>query len=165
MTERIGPVLPERSTLRVPRATVEVERLHLMDAGLEAHPPKTLPRGLLLDSRQDRAPQFPPAGLGMHVHALHFAVAGCINAQCAAADGLVAAPRYEEADVRRAQRVDVEDVVAFRGIERFQIGIERGEEPHHVVLARAFDSDGSRQRSLPRYYGRSFRTEAIVIET
>src|SRR6266851_1884688 len=64
-----------------------------------------------------------------------------------------------------AQRVDVEDVVAFRGIERFKIGIERGEEPNHVVLARALDSDGSLQRSSPRYYGRSFRTEAIVIET
>ena len=64
-----------------------------------------------------------------------------------------------------AQRVDVEDVVAFRGIERFKIGIERGEEPNHVVLARALDSDGSPQRSSPRYYGRSFRTEAIVIET
>src|SRR6266705_4000435 len=76
MTERIGPVLPKRSTLRVPRTTVEGERLRLIDAGLDAHPLKTLPRGLLLDSRQDRAPQFPPAGLGMHEHALHFAVAG-----------------------------------------------------------------------------------------
>src|SRR6266581_5086782 len=165
MTERIGRVLPERSTLRVPHTSVEGERLHLMDSSLEAHPLKTLTRGLPLDSYQDRAPQFPPARLGAHEHALYFTVAGCIDAQRAAADGLAAAPRDEEADVWRAQRFDVEDVVAFRGIERLEIGVERGEEPNHVVLARALDSDGSLQRSSPRYYGRSFRTEAIVIET
>src|SRR5260370_32287358 len=163
MAERVGRVLPERSTLRVPRMTVEGERRRLMDAGLEAHPLKTLARGLLLDAHQDRAPQFPPAGLGMHEHSLHFAVAARIDAQRAAANGLAAAPRDEEADVRRAQRVDVEDVVAFRGIERFKIGIECGKEPYHVVLARAFDSDGSPQHPSPRYYPRSFRPEAIVI--
>src|SRR5258708_33537615 len=110
MTERIGRVLPKRSTLRVPRATVEGERLRLMDAGLEAYPLKTLQRGLLLDALEDRAPQFPPAGPGVHEHAFHLAVAGRVDAQRAAANGLAAAPRDEEADVRRAQRVDVEDV-------------------------------------------------------
>src|SRR5713101_2925931 len=87
MTERIGRVLPERSALRVSRATVEGERLRLMDAGLEAHPLEAFPRGLLLDAHQDRAPQFLPAGPGMHEHAFHFAVAGRIDAQRAAAEG------------------------------------------------------------------------------
>src|SRR2546427_11350215 len=114
MTERIGSVLPERSALRVSRATVERERLRLMDAGLEAHPLEALPRGLLFDAHQDRAPQFLPAGPGMHEHAFHFAVAARIDAQRAAADGLALAPRDEEADVGRTQRVDVEDVVAFQ---------------------------------------------------
>src|SRR6266849_3952314 len=156
MTERIGRVLPERSALCVSRATVERERLRLMDAGLEAHPLEAFPRGLLLDAHQDRAPQFLPAGLGMHEHAFHFAVAGRIDAQCATADGLAFAPRDEEADVGRAQRVDIEDVVAFRGIERFEKGVERGEEPHHVLLARAFESDGSPQYASPGYYDGSF---------
>src|SRR3977135_150786 len=157
MTERIGRVLPERSALRVSRATVERERLRLMDAGLEADPLEALPCGLLLDAHQDRAPQFLPAGLGMHEHAFHFAVAGRIDAQRAAADGLAFAPRDEEADVGRAQRVDVEDVVAFRGIERLEKGIERGEEPHHVVLARTFKPDGGPRCASPGYHGRSFR--------
>src|SRR5260370_32473002 len=160
MAERVGRVLPERSTLRVPRMTVEGERRRLMDAGLEAHPLKTLARGLLLDAHQDRAPQFPPAGLGMHEHSLHFAVAARIDAQRAAAEGLAAAPRDEEADVRRAQRIDVEDVVAFRGIERLEIGIERRQQPHHVVLARAFKPDADPRSASPRYHGRSFRPEA-----
>src|SRR6266853_5349512 len=160
MTEWIGRVLPERSALRVSRATVERERLRLMDAGLEAHPLEALACGLLLDSHQDRAPQFLPAGLGMHEHAFHFAVAGRIDAQRAAADGLALAPRDEEADVGRTQRVDVEDVVAFRGVERLEIGVERGQEPHHVVLARAFKPDGGPQSASPGYHGRSFRPEA-----
>src|SRR6266851_1423256 len=160
MTERIGRVLPERSALRVSRATVERERLRLMDAGLEAHPLEALACGLLLDAHQDRAPQFLPAGLGMHEHAFHFAVAGRIDAQRAAADGLALATRDEEADVGRTQRVDVEDVVAFRGVERLEIGVERGQEPHHVVLARAFKPDGGPQSASPGYYGRSFRPEA-----
>src|SRR5206468_12881399 len=103
MTERIGSVLPERSALRVSRATVEGERLRLMDAGLEAHPLEALPRGLVLDAHQDRAPQFLPAGPGMHEHAFHFAVAARIDAQRAAADGLALAPRDEEADVGRSE--------------------------------------------------------------
>src|SRR6266702_4738566 len=135
MTERIGRVLSKRSTLRVPRTTVERERLRLMDSGLEAHE-----------------------------HALYFTVAGRINAQRAAADGLAAAPRYEEADVRRAQRFDVEDVVAFRGIERLEIGVERGEEPHHVLLARAFKPDGGLQSASPGYYGGSFRPETGFLD-
>src|SRR5256712_1094946 len=160
MTERIGSVLPERSALRVSRATVEGERLRLMDAGLEAHPLEALPRGLVLDAHQDRAPQFLPAGPGMHEHAFHFAVAARIDAQRAAADGLALAPRDEEADVGRTQRVDAEDVVAFRGVERLEIGVERGQEPHHVVLARAFKPDGGPQSASPGYHGRSFRPEA-----
>src|SRR5437899_512019 len=40
--ERVGRVLPERSTLGVSRATVEGERLRLVDSGLEAHPLETL---------------------------------------------------------------------------------------------------------------------------
>src|SRR5712691_11517776 len=96
----------------------------------------------------------------MHEHAFHFPVAGRIDAQRAAADGLALATRDEEADAGRAQRVDVEDVVAFRGVERLEIGVERGQEPHHVVLARAFEPDGGPQSPLPRYHGRSFRPEA-----
>src|SRR5712692_3525108 len=160
MTERIGRVLPERSALRVSRATVERERLRLMDSRLEAHPLEPLPRGLLLDAHQDRAPQFLPAGLGMHEHAFHFAVAGRIDAQRAATDGLALAPRDEEADVGRTQRVDVEDVVAFRRVERLEIGVERGQEPHHVVLSRAFKPDCGPQSASPGYHGRSFRPEA-----
>src|SRR6266853_51067 len=160
MTERIGSVLPERSALRVSRPTVEGERLRLMDAGLEAHPLEALPRSLVLDAHQDRAPQFLPARPGMHEHAFHFAVAARIDAQRAAADGLALAPRDEEADVGRTQRVDAEDVVAFRGVERLEIGVERGQEPHHVVLARAFKPDGGPQSASPGYHGRSFRPEA-----
>src|SRR5712691_6817645 len=160
MTERIGRVLPERSALRVSRATVERERLRLMDAGLEAHPLEALACGLLFDAHQDRAPQFLPAGLGMHEHAFHLAVAGRIDAQRAAADGLAFAPRDEEADVGRAQRLDVEDVVAFRGVKRLEISVERSEEPHHVLLARAFEPDRGPRSASPRYHGRSFRPEA-----
>src|SRR5712692_457119 len=163
MTERIGRLLPERSALRVSRATVERERLRLMDAGLEAHPLEALACGLLLDAHQDRAPQFLPAGLRMHEHAFHFAVAGRIDAQRAAAEGFAFAPRDEEADVGRTQRVDVEDVVAFRWIERFEKGVECGEEPHHVLLARAFESDGSPQSASPGYYDGSFRPEASLM--
>src|SRR6266581_4504340 len=164
MTERIGPVLPERSALRVPRMPVEGERRRLVDSGLEAQQRKALPRGLLLDAHQDRAPQFLPAGLGMHEHAFHFAIAGRIDAQRAAADCLALATRDEETDVGRAQRVDVEDVVAFRGVERLEIGVERGQEPHHVVLARAFKSDGGPQSASPGYHGRSFRPEAGFLD-
>src|SRR5213594_382956 len=96
----------------------------------------------------------------MHEHAFHFAVAARIDAQRAAADGLALAPRDEEADVGRTQRVDAEDVVAFRGVERLEIGVERGQEPHHVVLARAFKPDGGPQSASPGYHGRSFRPEA-----
>src|SRR5882724_10860659 len=162
MTERIGRVLPERSALRVPRMPVEGERRRLMDSRLEAQEREALPRGLLLDAHQDRAPQLLPAGLGMHEHAFHFAVTGRIDAQRPAADGLAFAPRDEEADVRRAQRVDIEDVVAFRGIERLEKGIERGEEPHHVLLARAFEPDGSPQSAWPGYYDGSFRPGASL---
>src|SRR5882672_999061 len=84
-TQRGGRRRPERSTVGVSRAAVEGERLRLMDAGLEAHALETLARGLLLDALEDRAPEFLPAGLGMHEHALHFAVAGWIDAQRAAA--------------------------------------------------------------------------------
>src|SRR5258706_6307993 len=160
MTERMGRVLPERSALRVPRMTVEGERRRLMDSRLEAQQREALPRGLLLDAHQDRAPQFLPARLGMHEHAFHFAVARRVDAQRPAAERLAFAPRDEEADVRRTQRVDIEDVVAFRGIERLEKGIERGEEPHHVLLARAFESDGSPQSAWPGYYGGSFRPDA-----
>src|SRR5712692_217167 len=160
MTERIGRVLPERSALRVPRMPVEGERRRLMDSGLEAQQRKALPRGLPLDAHQDRAPQFLPAGLGMHEHAFHFAVAGRIDAQRAAAEGLALATRDEEADVGSTQRIDVEDVVAFRRVERLEIGVERGQEPHHVVLARAFEPDGGPQSASPGYHGRSFRPEA-----
>src|SRR5258706_9344035 len=163
MTERMGRVLPERSAFRVPRTPVESERCRLMDAGLEAQQRQALLRGLLLDAHQDRAPQFLPAGLGVHEHAFHFAVAGRIDAQRAAADGLAFAPSDEEADVRRAQRVDIEDVVAFRGIERFEKGIERGEEPHHVLLARAFEPDGSPRSASPGYYDGSFRPGASLM--
>src|SRR5258706_12570918 len=162
MTERIGRVLPERSALRVPRVTVEGERRRLMDSRLEAQEREALPRGLLLDVHQDRAPQLLPARPGMHEHAFHFAVAGRIDAQRPAADGLALAPRDEEADVRRTQRVDIEDVVAFRGIERLEKGIERGEEPQHVLLARAFESDGGPQSAWPGYYDGSFRPEASL---
>src|SRR2546429_3414439 len=96
----------------------------------------------------------------MHEHAFHFAVAGRVDAQRAAADGFAPAPRDEEADVGRAQRVDVEDVVAFRRVERLEIGVERGEEPHHVVLARAFEPDGGHRSASPGYHGRSFRPDA-----
>src|SRR5438034_10427570 len=96
----------------------------------------------------------------MHEHAFHFAVSGRIDAQRAATDGFALAPRDEEADVGRAQRIDVEDVVAFRGIERLEIGVERGEEPHHVLLARAFEPDGGHRSASPRYHGRSFPPEA-----
>src|SRR2546428_12258 len=61
----------------------------------------------------------------MHEHAFHFAVAGRIDAQRAAPDGLALATRDEETDVGRTQRVDVEDVVAFRGVERLEIGVDR----------------------------------------
>src|SRR5258706_14820904 len=101
MTERVGRVLSERSALRVPRMTVEGERRRLMDSGFEAQQREALPRSLLLDAHQDRAPQFLPAGLGMHEHAFHFAVAGRIDAQRPAAEGLAFAPRDEEPDVRR----------------------------------------------------------------
>src|SRR5258706_12613778 len=160
MTERMGRVLPERSAFRVPRTPVESERCRLMDAGLEAQQRQALLRGLLLDAHQDRAPQFLPARLGMHEHAFHFAVARRIDAQRPAAERLAFAPSDEEADVRRTQRVDIEDVVAFRGIERLEKGIERGEEPHHVLLARAFESDVSPQSACPGYYDGSFRPEA-----
>src|SRR5260221_4763987 len=160
MTERIGRVLSERFALRVARMPVEGERRRLMDSGLEAQQREALARGLLLDAHQDRAPQFPPARLGMHEHAFHFAVARRVDAQRPAADGLAFAPRDEEADARRTQSVDIEDVVAFRGIERLEKGIERGEEPHHVLLARAFESDGSPQSAWPGYYDGSFRPEA-----
>src|SRR5439155_9052061 len=72
--------------------------------------------------------------------------------------------RDEEADVGRAQRIDVEDVVAFRGIERLEIGVERGEEPHHVLLARAFEPDGGHRSASPRYHGRSFPPEAGFLD-
>src|SRR5712672_1351750 len=163
MTERIGRVFPERFALRVPRVPVEGERRRLVDSRLEAQPLKTLPRSLLLDAHQDRAPQFLPAGLGMHEHAFHFAVAGRIDAQRPAAEGLAFAPRDEETDVRRTQRVDIEDVVAFRGIERLEKGIERGEEPQHVLLARAFESDGGPQSAWPGYYDGSFRPGASLM--
>src|SRR5258706_15231672 len=88
----------------------------------------------------------------MHEHAFHFAVAGRIDAQRAAADDLAFAPSDEEADVRRTQRVDIKVVVAFRGTKRFEKGIERGEEPHHVLLARAFEPDGSPRFASPGYY-------------
>src|SRR5437773_5566450 len=142
MAERIGGVLPEWPALGVSRVTVERERRRLMDSGLEAHPLETLARSLLLDAHQDRAPQFLPAGFGMHEHAFHFAVSGRIDAQRAATDGFALAPRDEEADVGRAQRIDVEAVVAFRAIERLEIGVERGEELHHLLLARPFEPDG-----------------------
>src|SRR5256886_2766517 len=100
----------------------------------------------------------------MHEHAFHFAVAGRVDAQRAAADGFAPAPRDEEADVGRAQRVDVEDVVAFRRVERLEIGVERGEEPHHVVLARAFEPDGGHRSASPGYHGRSFRPDAGVFD-
>src|SRR5713101_2665751 len=96
----------------------------------------------------------------MHEHAFHFAVPGRIDAQRAAADGLARAPRDEEADVGRAQRIDVEDVVAFRRVERLEIGVERGQEPHHVVLPRALEPDRGPRSASPRYHGRSFRPEA-----
>src|SRR5216117_1336994 len=96
----------------------------------------------------------------MHEHAFHFSVSGRIDAQRAATDGFALAPRDEEADVGRAQRIDVEDVVAFRGIERLEIGVERGEEPHHVILARAFEPDGGHRSASPRYHGRSLPPEA-----
>src|SRR5882672_7156106 len=96
----------------------------------------------------------------MHEHAFHFAVACRIDAQRAAADGLAFAPRDEEADVGRAQRIDVEDVVAFRRVERLEIGVERGQEPHHVVLSRAFEPDCGPRSASPGYHGRSFRPEA-----
>src|SRR5260370_1290952 len=163
MTERIGRVLPERFALRVPRMTVEGERRRLMDSGLEAQQREALPRGLLLDAHQDRAPQFLPARLGMHEHAFHFAVARRIHAQRPAAERLAFAPSDEEADVRRTQRVDIEDVVAFRGIERLEKGIERSEEPHHALLARAFESDDSAQSASPGYYDGSFRPEANLM--
>src|ERR1700693_2476981 len=95
----------------------------------------------------------------MHEHAFHFAVAGRIDAQRAAADGLAFAPRDEEADVGRAQRVDIEDGGAFRGIERLEKGVERGEEPHHVLLARAFEPDRGPRSASPGYYDGSFRPE------
>src|SRR5882762_5249854 len=161
MTERIGRVLPERSALRVPRMTVEGERRRLMDSRLEAQKREALARGLLLDALQDRAPQLVPARLGMHEHAFHFAVAGRIDAQRPAAEGLAFAPRDEEAYVRRTQRVDVEDVVAFRGIERFEKGIERGEEAHHVLLARAFEPDGGPRSASPGYYDGSSSRSGI----
>src|SRR5712691_12560566 len=100
----------------------------------------------------------------MHEHAFHFPVAGRIDAQRAAADGLALATRDEEADAGRAQRVDVEDVVAFRGVERLEIGVERGQEPHHVLLARAFKPDGGPQSATPGYHGRSFRPEAGFVD-
>src|SRR5260221_10702564 len=162
MTERIGRVLSERFALRVARMPVEGERRRLMDSGLEAQQREALARGLLLDAHQDRAPQLPHARLGMHEHAFHFAVARRVDAQRPAADGLAFAPRDEEADARRTQSVDIEDVVAFRGIERLEKGIERGEEPHHVLLARAFESDGSPQSAWPGYYDGSFRPEASL---
>src|SRR5882762_2810010 len=161
MTERIGRVVPERSALRVPRMTVEGERRRLVDSRLEAQQREALPRGLLLDAHQDRAPQFLPAGLGMHEHAFHFAVAGRIDAQRAAAEGLAFAPSDEEADVRRTQRVDIEDVVAFWGIERLEKGIERGEEPHNVLVARALERDGGPRFASQGYYDGSSSRSGI----
>src|SRR5258708_22188126 len=156
MTERIVLVLRERPSLGVSRAAVEGERRRLVDAGLEAHPLETLPRSLRRDALEDRAPQFLAARPGMHEHAFHFAVPCRIDAQRAAADGLAFAPRDEEADVGRAQSIDAEDVVAFRRVERLEIGVERGQEPHHVVLPRAFEPDCGPRSASPRYHGRSF---------
>src|SRR5882724_7625659 len=124
MTERGGRVLPERFALRVPRMTVEGERRRLMDSGLEAQQREALPRGLLLDAHQDRAPQFLPAGLGMHEHAFHFAVAGRVDAQRAAAEGLAFAPRDEEACVSPPQQVYIPAVVPCRGREPVEKGVQ-----------------------------------------
>src|SRR5258708_17726621 len=155
MTERIVLVLPERLAVGAARATVEGERRRLVDAGLEAHPLEALPRSLVLDAPEDRAPQLLAARPGMHEHAFNFAVACRIDAQRAAADGLAFAPRDEEADVGRAQRIDAEDVVAFRRVERLEIGVERGQEPHHVVLPRAFEPDCGPRSASARYPCRS----------
>src|SRR5258708_14876600 len=156
MSERSALLLPDRSSRGVSRAAVESERRRLVDAGLEPHPLEALPRSLLVEALEDRAPQFLPARPGMHEHAFHFAVACRIDAQRAAADGLAFAPRDEEADVGRAQSIDAEDVVAFRRVERLEIGVERGQEPHHALLPRAFEPGCGPPTHFPAYLGPSF---------
>jgi len=93
---------------------VEGERRRLVDSRLEAQE-REASREASSSMRIRIARPVSAAGLGMHEHAFHFAVAGRIDAQRAAAEGLAFAPSDEEADVRRTQRVDIEDVVAFRG--------------------------------------------------
>src|SRR5204862_321625 len=115
----IRPVLAERGALGVAAAAVQRARRRLVNPGLEAHQRKAFARRLVLDATKNGAPDVLAARLRDDEHALYFPVPH-FDAQRAAADRIDAATRYKKTDVRRAKRLHVEEMVAFRRIERLQ---------------------------------------------
>src|SRR5437773_11656958 len=94
------------------REGLALMRRRLVNPGLEAHQRKAFARRLVLDACEDGAPDVLAARFRDDAHALYFPVPQ-FDAQGAAADRIDAATRYKKTDVRRAKRLDVEEMVAL----------------------------------------------------
>src|SRR4029078_1163831 len=77
-----------------------------------------------------------PTGLGSHVYALDLAIGRVAMPERAAAQGFAIAPRHEEMDICRGQRLDIDKVIAFRGIEAVKHLVEIADELRHIRRAR-----------------------------
>src|SRR5204863_9562050 len=106
------PLLSERGARLVATAAVQRARRRLDNLGLETHQRKAFARRLVLDACEDRSPDVLSARLRDDEHALYFPVSR-FDAQGAAADRTDAATRYKKTDVRRAKRLQIEEMVAF----------------------------------------------------
>src|SRR5205823_4756626 len=113
--QRIRPVLAEGGALGIASAAVQRARRRLVNPGLEAHQRKAFARRLVLDACEDGAPDVLAARLRDDEHALYLPVSR-FDAQGAAAGRIDAATRYKKTDVRRAKRLRVEEMVAFRRV-------------------------------------------------
>src|SRR5207253_4376038 len=115
--QRVRPIVAERIAIDVAAALVERDRLGLAHAGLQAHEPQALARRLLLDPREERAPEPLAARRRRDVHALHFTIALRVDAQRAAGERRAAAARDEETDLGTRQLLEGEEMVALRWIQ------------------------------------------------
>ena len=127
--------------------------LGLSRARLQPDAGQARPARLFLEPGQDPPAEAQPTGRRSHEHPLHLAVAVRVDPEGAAADRLASAASHEEADVRRRQLVERQEVIALRRVESRQVVVQLSDQLRDVGLARRFpgqlDVTGRRHGVLP----------------
>src|SRR5262245_48058506 len=102
---------------------VERDRLGLANPRFEPQSRNTPAQRDRLERCQQSSANASATRLGGDPHAFQFRRSVAFDDQRPAPHGCTATPRYQEADVWRRQRLEIDEMVACRRIKAFSVGI------------------------------------------